>query len=299
MSLATMAQAWPHVKGPGAPTTTQTKCIGAVQIPGNPLRSFDISWVDPDRAEYYLGRSLQRGVEVIDTRLSCSSAASLALSGSNFPPSRPAVDNNLSGRMASRPWALALCRRRRQHTQVFDLNAPTCDRDQTDYLTGGTTRVDEMALTTDGKLLLAANNAEDPPFATLFSKWRRGHEQCHHNRQDLGRPDDHSNRRRPVARATGLGSDNQAVLHVDPDHRQTIRPDVQYGQTSQHLRRPITCHGGMLVDRSIALSRRRLQRRAPSIRPPTPEFVPLNACSPNGVHDRIARQYLVGLHPGQ
>ena len=26
-----------------------------------------------------------------------------------------------------------------------------------------------MALTTDGKLLLAANNAEDPPFATLFT----------------------------------------------------------------------------------------------------------------------------------
>ena len=35
--------------------------------------------------------------------------------------------------------------------------------------TGGTTRVDEMALTPDGKLLLAANNAEDPPFATLFT----------------------------------------------------------------------------------------------------------------------------------
>src|SRR4029077_6783294 len=30
------------------------------------------------------------------------------------------------------------------------------------------TRVDEMALTADGELLLAANNAEDPPFATLF-----------------------------------------------------------------------------------------------------------------------------------
>jgi hypothetical protein len=35
--------------------------------------------------------------------------------------------------------------------------------------TGGTTRVDEMALTLDGTLLLAANNAEDPPFATLFN----------------------------------------------------------------------------------------------------------------------------------
>src|SRR5262249_40364239 len=30
------------------------------------------------------------------------------------------------------------------------------------------TRLDEMALTSNGKLLIAANNAEDPPFATLF-----------------------------------------------------------------------------------------------------------------------------------
>src|SRR5205809_7727825 len=30
------------------------------------------------------------------------------------------------------------------------------------------TRVDEMALSADGKFLIAANNAEDPPFATLF-----------------------------------------------------------------------------------------------------------------------------------
>jgi hypothetical protein len=35
--------------------------------------------------------------------------------------------------------------------------------------TGGTTRVDEMALTLDGTLLLAANNAEDPPYGTLFA----------------------------------------------------------------------------------------------------------------------------------
>jgi hypothetical protein len=30
-------------------------------------------------------------------------------------------------------------------------------------------RVDEMALTSDATLLLAANNADDPPFATLFA----------------------------------------------------------------------------------------------------------------------------------
>ena len=52
---------------------------------------------------------------------------------------------------------------------MIDLNAPTASAIKQIISTGGTTRVDEMALTTDGKLLLAANNAEDPPFGTLFS----------------------------------------------------------------------------------------------------------------------------------
>jgi hypothetical protein len=52
--------------------------------------------------------------------------------------------------------------------KVIDFrNAPPNGIVQT-ISTGGTTRVDEMALNLDGTLLLAANNAEDPPFATLF-----------------------------------------------------------------------------------------------------------------------------------
>src|SRR6202023_1767209 len=54
--------------GPGAPTTTETECLTAVQIPGNPLRSFDISWVNPDRAEYYLGDRSNAGIDIVDTR---------------------------------------------------------------------------------------------------------------------------------------------------------------------------------------------------------------------------------------
>jgi hypothetical protein len=53
--------------------------------------------------------------------------------------------------------------------KVIDLDAPTATAIKQTIPTGGTTRVDEMALTGDGQLLLAANNAEDPPFATLFS----------------------------------------------------------------------------------------------------------------------------------
>ena len=48
MSLATADAGWASCTfTPPLPSTTQTKCIAAVQIPGNPLRSFDISWVDP------------------------------------------------------------------------------------------------------------------------------------------------------------------------------------------------------------------------------------------------------------
>src|SRR3974377_1794474 len=54
--------------GPGAPTTTQTKCLTAIPIPGNPLQSFHISWVNPDRAEYYLADRANSGVYIIDTR---------------------------------------------------------------------------------------------------------------------------------------------------------------------------------------------------------------------------------------
>jgi hypothetical protein len=52
--------------------------------------------------------------------------------------------------------------------RVYDLNAPPASAFKQKVNTGGTTRLDEMALTTDGKLLLGANNAEDPPFGTLF-----------------------------------------------------------------------------------------------------------------------------------
>src|SRR5262249_451853 len=51
--------------------------------------------------------------------------------------------------------------------KVIDLDAAVSPIKQI-IPTGGTTRVDEMDVTTDGTILIAANNAEDPPFATLF-----------------------------------------------------------------------------------------------------------------------------------
>ena len=53
--------------------------------------------------------------------------------------------------------------------KVFDLNAPNASALKATLSTGGEARVDEMALTTDGELLLTVNNADEPPFANLFA----------------------------------------------------------------------------------------------------------------------------------
>jgi len=155
--------------GPGAPTDTQTKCLTAVQIPGNPLRSFDISWVNPDRAEYYLGDRSNAGIDVIDTEHNTFKRRLPGFVGVKLLGSG-AVDNNHSGPDGVTSHGRWVYGGDGDSTlKVFDLNSPDASALKQTLNTGGTTRVDEMALTTNGRLLLVANNAEDPPFGTLFS----------------------------------------------------------------------------------------------------------------------------------
>jgi hypothetical protein len=154
--------------GAGAPTTTDTQCLTAVQIPGKALRSFDISWVNPDRAEYYLADRSNAAIDVIDTehntfKRQLGGFVGIKLNGSG------GVNNNISGPDGVTTHGRWLYAGDGDSTlKVFDLNAPTASALKQTISTGGTTRVDEMALTTDGRQLLVANNAEDPPFGTLF-----------------------------------------------------------------------------------------------------------------------------------
>ena len=151
------------------PLTTQTKCVTAIAIPGNPLRSFDISWVNPKRAEYYFADRSNAAVQVIDTasltwKRSLGGFVGVKLNGNGT------VNNNISGPdgvTSHGRWVYA--GDGDSTLKVFDLEAPPAVALKQTVPTGGTTRVDEMALTSNGKLLLAANNAEDPPFATLFN----------------------------------------------------------------------------------------------------------------------------------
>src|SRR5258708_16907319 len=51
-----------------APLNRETRCLTAVQIPGKALLSFDISWVNADRSEFYLSDRSNAGIDVIDTQ---------------------------------------------------------------------------------------------------------------------------------------------------------------------------------------------------------------------------------------
>jgi hypothetical protein len=154
-------------QGPGAPVTTQTKCLTAIAIPGNPIRSFDISWVDSDRAEYYLADRSNKGVDIIDTAHNVFKKTIGGFVGIKLNSAGTAVDNNHSGPDGVVSHGKWLYVGDGDSTlKVIDLEAGTIEATLS---TGGTTRLDEMALTADGKTLLAVNNAEDPPYATLFT----------------------------------------------------------------------------------------------------------------------------------
>src|SRR5579884_363543 len=166
VAMTASGAAYAACSGPGAPTNTQTKCITAIAIPpsasntvsGGGLRSFDISWVNPDRAEYYLGDRSNAGIDIIDTRTNTfkrtiTGFVGIVLNGST----PPGVNNAKSGPDGVTSHGRWLYGGDGNSTlKVIDLDAPNASAIKQTIPTGGSFRVDEMALTTDGKLLLAA-----------------------------------------------------------------------------------------------------------------------------------------------
>jgi hypothetical protein len=83
--------------GPEAPTTGHTRCLTVILIPGNPLQSFDISSVNPDRGEYYFSDRVNSGIDVIDTRTLKFKRILGGFVGMAFNSTRTAVVTSLSG----------------------------------------------------------------------------------------------------------------------------------------------------------------------------------------------------------
>ena len=278
--------------GPGAPTNTQTKCLTAILIPGNPLRSFDISFVNPKRAEFYFADRSNAAIQVIDTA-SLTWKRSLGGFVGIRPPLPAPINNNISG-----PDGVASHGRwvyggdGDSTVKVFDLDAPPAMAFKQVIPTGGTTRVDEMALTSNGKLLLAANNAEDPPFATLFEANGNG-ANSHVSIISRITVDNAI-----VPAGFGLSLEQSSW---DPGTKRfyTSIPVIannpagcNYGQ----LAGPITCHGGLLVINPKTITTPFVTLGA--FNPATNTgVIPLDACGPNGSTVGPDNNILLGCTP--
>jgi len=276
--------------GPGAPTTAQTECLTAVQIPGNPLRSFDISWVNPDVSEYYLADRSNAGIDIINTKKNTFKQTiggfkGIVLNGMG------AVDNNHSGPDGVTSHGRRLYAGDGDSTlKVIDLKTSTIKQS---ISTGGTTRVDEMALTTDGRLLLAANNAEDPPFATLFTA--NGDASTSNVRIISKVSVDNA----IIPKGFGLSLE-QPAWEPETARFYTSIPIIAnnpHGCNFGQLAGAITCHGGLLVVDPTTLSKPTATIGA--FNPITNTgVVPLNACSPNGATVGPQENLLLGCTPG-
>src|SRR5215510_2134331 len=139
VSLATTGAIAGPCTGPGAPTTTQTKCLTAVHIPGNPLRSFDISFVNPDRKEFYLADRSNSGIDIIDTHALTFKRTIGGFVGIKLNAAGTAVDNNHSGPDGVATHGRWLYAGDGDSTlKVIDLDAPQANALKQTIPTGGT-----------------------------------------------------------------------------------------------------------------------------------------------------------------
>jgi DNA-binding beta-propeller fold protein YncE len=145
-----------------------TQRIATIQIPGNPLTQYDISWFDKFSGLYLLADRSNAALDIFDPETD-----TFITRVGGFKGFDPATGNNLAGPdgvLTVRPHGTtgdeAWVGDGDSTVKVIDLQTMTI----IDTIsTGGVKRTDEMAYDPVDELVMAANNADAPPFATLIS----------------------------------------------------------------------------------------------------------------------------------
>ena len=136
--------------------------IDKIAVPGKPLKAWDISWVDAPSAKYYLADRSNGSIDVIDimtNRVTNQIGGFVGSTGKNSTSGPDGIVVTFSNREL---WAGD----GDSTMKVVDL---TTNSIVASISTGGKFRVDEMTYDPKDNVVVAANNADDPPFATIFS----------------------------------------------------------------------------------------------------------------------------------
>ena len=136
--------------------------LAKIAIPGKPLRAFDISWVDPPTAKYYLADRSNATIDVIDTTTNSIVAQIGGFKGATGNNDTSGPDGVLVTVSGSELWAGD----GDSTVKVVDLNARQV---VASISTGGKFRADEFAYDPKENVILIANDADDPPFLSFIS----------------------------------------------------------------------------------------------------------------------------------
>ncbi len=161
MSYAVVAAAFMA----GTAHAAELKQVGSIDIPGEKLTGFDISFIDQASGRYYLADRSNKAVDVIDTKADRYVGRLGGFVGIVMKDGKP--DNDTSGPdgvvgAGKQIWA-------GDGDSTVVMLDPATMKSLGSVSTGGRTRVDEMAYDPKDQVFIGVNNAEDPPFATLIS----------------------------------------------------------------------------------------------------------------------------------
>jgi hypothetical protein len=171
--------AWAQNKAVSPPESSgPVRLLSTIPVPVAPtnatdgMYAFDISFVDQSNQRYYLADRSNAAVDVVNAKTGkfvTQITASPPFAGVELSGTPPAVNNNISGPDGVTTDEIGTCLFAGDGpSRLVSFKIPSGTQ-VSDVTTGGTTRVDEMAFDPHDRLLLVANNAESPPFATIFS----------------------------------------------------------------------------------------------------------------------------------
>ena len=141
--------------------------LGTIAIPGKPLLTYDIGFVDSAVRRYYLSDRSNAGIDVFDTasnRFLTRIAGNARLG--QFAGQKASNDfsgpNGVSPAEPGRLWAGD----GDSTVKVMDLRTGQVVNS---IGTGGTARANELSYDPDDHIMLVANEADKPPFVSLLS----------------------------------------------------------------------------------------------------------------------------------
>jgi DNA-binding beta-propeller fold protein YncE len=137
-----------------------------ITIPGKPLTSFDISFVERSSQTYYLADRSNAAIDIVDASTNTYVTRVTGFVGFTGNNDTSGPNGVLVVHDRDEAWAGD----GNSTVKVIDLRTNTI---VSTISTGGTARADELAYDQRDKLVLIANDADGPPFATLIDTQSR------------------------------------------------------------------------------------------------------------------------------